>query len=61
MKKIPQKFVYEKINIHEKFYVYENAAVNLSKIYFLKTQRKHVSQTTAIQITIEKCSEFIEI
>ena len=33
---------------YEKFYVHEIAAVNLSKFYFWKTQRKHVNQTTEI-------------
>ena len=49
---IPQKLV------DEKFYVHEIAALNLSKIYFLKNTKKtllpekckknHVNQTTAI-------------
>ena len=34
------------------FYVHDIAVVNLWKIYFLKTQRKHVNQTTAIYIVI---------
>ena len=33
--------------MRKKIYVHKIAAVNLSKIYFLKTQ-KHVNQTTAI-------------
>ena len=37
----------------KKFYVHEIAAVNLLKFYSWKTQRKHVNQTTAIEITIE--------
>ena len=39
---IPQKLVYEK------FYVNEIAAVDLSKIYFLKNAKKTCNQTTAI-------------
>ena len=53
---IPQKLVYEKLYVHEKnlrtrnctknftytkiFYVHEIAAVNLSKVYFLKNAKK---------------------
>ena len=44
---IPRNLVYEK------FYVHEIAAVDLSKMYFLKIQRKHVKQATAIQTLIE--------
>ena len=32
---IPQKLLYEKYDVHEKIWVHEIAAVNLSKIYFL--------------------------
>ena len=38
-----KKFTYTK-----KIYVDKIASVNLSKIYFLQKQRKHVNQTTAI-------------
>ena len=34
------ELAYEKFSIHEKKYVYEIAAVNLSKIYFLKNAKK---------------------
>ena len=44
-----------------KFYVHEIAAINLSKIYFLKTQRKHGNQTMAIWIAIDKQSNKILI
>ena len=38
---IPQKIVYEKFYVHgKKFYVHKIAAVNLSKIYFLKNAKK---------------------
>ena len=37
---ISQKLVYEKFYVQEKFYVREIAAVNLSKIYFLKNAKK---------------------
>ena len=36
---IPQKLVY-KAAVVKKFYVHENAAVNLSKIYLLKNAKK---------------------
>ena len=42
---IPQKLVYEAAAA-KRFYLHKIAAVNLSKIYFLK--RKHVNQTTEI-------------
>ena len=42
---IRQKLVYE-VAVVKRFYVHEIAAVNLSKIYFLK--RKHVNQATEI-------------
>ena len=32
--------MYEKLYVHEKFYVHEIAAVDLSKIYFLKNAKK---------------------
>ena len=45
---IPQKLVYD-VAVVKKFYVHEIAAINLSKIYFLKNEKKkHVNQTTAI-------------
>ena len=44
---IPRNLVYEK------FYVHEIAAVDLSKMYVLKIQRKHVKKATAIQTAIE--------
>ena len=34
--------------VHEKFYVHEIAAVNLSELYFLKNAKKTSNQTTAI-------------
>ena len=34
--------------VYEKFYVHEIAAVDLSKICFLKNEKKYVNQTTAI-------------
>ena len=37
---IPQNLVYEKFYVHEKFYIRKIAAVNLSKIYFLKNAKK---------------------
>ena len=37
---IPQKLVYENFTYTKKFYVHEIAAVNLSKIYFLKNAKK---------------------
>ena len=37
---IPQKLVYRKFDIHEKFYVHEIASVYLSKNYFLKNAKK---------------------
>ena len=37
---ISQKIVYEKFTYTKKFYVHEIAAVNLSKIYFLKNAKK---------------------
>ena len=37
---ISEKFVYEKLYGYEKIYVHEIAAVNLSKIYFLKNSKK---------------------
>ena len=37
---IPQKLVYEKLYVYEKIYVDDVAAVNLSKIYFLKNAKK---------------------
>ena len=42
MKKLQilQKLLNEKYYVHEKFYVHEIAAVNLSKIYFLKNAKK---------------------
>ena len=36
----PQKLVYETFTYTKKFYVHETAAVNLSKIYFLKKTKK---------------------
>ena len=37
----PAKIVYEKFYVHgKKFYVHKIAAVNLSKIYFLKNAKK---------------------
>ena len=36
---IPQKLVH-KVSVVKKFYVHENAAVNLSKIYLLKNAKK---------------------
>ena len=40
--------------MYEKFYVRDIAAVNLSKIYFLKNAMKYVNQTTATYIAIEQ-------
>ena len=37
---IPQKLVYGQFTYTKKFYVHEIAAVNLSKIYFLKNPKK---------------------
>ena len=37
---IPQKLVNEKFYVHEKCYVHKIAAINLSKIYFLKNAKK---------------------
>ena len=37
---ISKKLVYEKLYGYEKIYVHEIAAVNLSKIYFLKNSKK---------------------
>ena len=37
---IPQKLVHEKFTYTKKFYVEEIAAVNLSKMYFLKNAKK---------------------
>ena len=37
---IPQKLVNKKFYAHEKFHVDDIAAVNLSKIYFLKNAKK---------------------
>ena len=37
---IPQKYVYENFTYPNKFCVHEIAAVNLSKIYFLKNAKK---------------------
>ena len=37
---ISKKLVYEKLYGYEKIYVREIAAVNLSKIYFLKNSKK---------------------
>ena len=45
---IPQKLVYKNFTYAKKIYVHEIAAVNLSKIYFLKKAKKNVNQTTAI-------------
>ena len=36
---IPQKLVYEKFKYTDKFYAHKIAAVNLSKIYFLKNAK----------------------
>ena len=36
----PQKLVYEKFYAHEKNYVHEIAAVNISKIYLVKNAKK---------------------
>ena len=35
-----KKLVYENVTYTKKFYVHEIAAVNLSKIYFLKNEKK---------------------
>ena len=40
--------MYEKFKYTKKFSVHGIAAVNLSKIYFLKNAKKHVNQTNAI-------------
>ena len=37
---IPQKLVYRKFDLHEKFYAHEIATVHLSKNYFFKTAKK---------------------
>ena len=37
---IPQKLVYRKFDLHEKFYAHEIATVDLSKNYFFKTAKK---------------------
>ena len=37
---IPQMLVYEKFYLPKKIYVHETAAINLSKIYFLKNAKK---------------------
>ena len=37
---IPQEVVNEEFYVHEKIYLHEIAAVNLSKIYFLKNAKK---------------------
>ena len=39
---IPQKLVYEKFYVHEKFLGTQNCRRNLSKIYFLKKCKENI-------------------
>ena len=44
---IPQKRAYEKFYVDKKIYVHDIAAVNLSKIYFLKIAKKTCKPNTS--------------
>ena len=50
---IPQKPVYEKLYVYEKILRTRNCRRKFIK-NFLKTQRKHVNQTTAFKPRVEK-------
>ena len=45
---MPQKLGHENFTYTNKFYLHKIAAVNLSKIYFLKNAKKILNQTIAI-------------
>ena len=55
---ITQKLVYEKFYVHEKILRKRNSKSISNSIYqkftSWKTQKKHVNQTTTIQIAIER-------
>ena len=46
---MPQKLGLENSTYTNKFYLHKIAAVNLSKIYFLKNAKKILNQTIAIE------------